>query len=177
MPFLLDGYNVYHAARKLSADWHFLTVRQLAGLVAEDMRHRRDRGVIVFDGRRPRGQSDRVEPAGYVELVYCGPGQDADTLLEQWIRRHTAPRRLTVVSSDRRVRQAARRRRCRMLKADDYLASLMRNRQTPPPRPVEPPEKRHGLDQAGRQEWLELFGLSDVAFKAKDDPLGLEETG
>ena len=163
MPYLLDGYNVYHAATKLDPAWQQLTPINLCRLVAADMQHLADQGVIVFDGRPLRGQPMDVEPEGCLRLIYSGPQHDADTEIAHLIAKNSAPRRLTVVSSDRQVRKTARRRRCPTLEARDYLIALQaRAAEPPPPPPTEPPEKHTGLQNGDIDQWLQLFGLDDL---------------
>jgi len=157
--YLVDGYNVYHAARKMADQWSHITTLTLCQWIARDMQSLKDRAIVVFDGKKLRGQSLEILPAGFVEILYSGPEQDADTALEHLIQQNTAPRRLTVVSSDNRLRKAARRRRCKRLKSPEYLEELIRRQQTPPRRPTEPIQKRRGLAEGELTEWLERFGL------------------
>jgi len=159
MPLLIDGYNVYHAALKFSSEWSRLVPMGLCRLVAQDMCRLGEAAVVVFDWPEPRGQFLKVEPEGYVRIIYAGPGRDADSALEKLIKDNSAPRRLTVVSSDRQVQRAARRRRARILKADEYLEALQMRSEQPPDRPQEPIEKRRGVAEGDLTEWLELFGI------------------
>ena len=159
MPYLVDGYNVYHAARKMADQWSHITTLTLCQWIAQDMQRLNDRAIVVFDGNKLRGQSWEVLPADFVEIRHSGPEQDADSALEDLIQQNTAPRRLTVVSSDNRLRKAARRRRCKLLKAPEYLEELVRRQQTPPRRCTEPIQKRRGLAEGELPEWLERFGL------------------
>ncbi len=161
MPFLFDGYNVYHAACKLGEQWVSIVPIALCGLIAEDMQRLRDHGVIVFDGRIPRGRPERVDPEGYVRIVYSGVSSDADSEIEYLIKKNTAPRRLVVVSSDRRIRQAARRRRARSLSAVEYLMEMINRANRPVRRSKEPPEKRSGLIEGDVDMWLNIFGIDD----------------
>ena len=159
MPYLFDGYNLYHAAGKVCSDWAHITPLNLCVLLAQDMQRLKDSAVVVFDGRPLRGQSLKVEPLGFVRLLYSGPGRDADTLIAELIQANTAPRRLSVVSSDHQVRRAARRRRARTLSSPEYLEALLKRQQQPPPPPREPAEKRHGVPEGELDDWLELFGI------------------
>ena len=159
MPFLFDGYNVYHAAIKLSEEWSGITPGTLCKLITEDMQRLGDFATVVFDGTPGPGRSDEVEPRGYVKILYSGGGKDADTLLEKLIKKNTAPRRLFVVSSDNRLCRAARRRRSISLKSIEYLLSMLQRIEAPAPKPREPREKRTGVPQGELNQWLELFGI------------------
>ena len=91
MPFLIDGYNLYHSARKLLPAGPTIAPRTMCRLIAQDMHRLRDHAVIVFDGTEPRGQFERIEPPVYVRLLYSGPNREADCLIEQLIKENTAP--------------------------------------------------------------------------------------
>ena len=159
MPFLIDGYNVYHAAIKMRTEWSHILPRQLCQLVADDMQQIGDQAMVVFDGSPLRGQTVEHFNANCIKILYSGPDQDADTLIENLIKKNTAPRRLTVVSSDRVLRRAARRRRAVSLGAADYLLQLQQRDQHTPARPTEPQQKRHGLGKDELNDWIELFDL------------------
>ena len=159
MPFLFDAYNVYHAACRMSQEWAHLMPLDLFGLIARDMRRLQDAAIAVFDGAPPRDTARKVDPDGYVKVIYSGPNTDADAVLEKMIRKNSAPKLLTVVSSDNQVRRAARRRRATRLSASDYLAAMQRRMKQPDARPAEPVEKRKGLSEGELNEWLELFGI------------------
>ena len=53
---------------------------------------------------------------------------DADSLIEELIDQNTAPRRLTVVSSDHRLQRAAQRRRAKPMDCDAWYAGVIRRR-------------------------------------------------
>ena len=159
MPYLFDGYNVYHAAGHICHQWSHVTPDTLCRHIAEDMQKLDEHGVVVFDGSRPADSSMDVEPRGYLRIVYAGGGNSADDLIEKMISDNTHPKRLVVVSSDRRIRSASRRRRAESLAADDYLTELLARQNQAPPGPSEPEEKQQGLGDGQTDDWLELFGL------------------
>ena len=159
MPFLFDGYNVYHGAVKLCEEWSRITPITLCKFIAEDMARIPDIATVVFDGRQPRGRKSKVEPLGFVKILYSGQNKEADVMLEKLIAKNTAPRRLIVVSSDRQLRRAARRRRAVSLSSVDYLLELIKRREQPPPIQKEPKEKHRGVPEGQLDKWLELFGI------------------
>jgi hypothetical protein len=172
MPYLFDGYNLYHTLTKVSAELSQKTPQFMVELITCDMHQLRDTATVIFDGKAQRGQHWTDDQAGLVQVLYSGPQSDADTQLEVKIQDNTAPRRLVVVSSDRRVRRAARRRRAKSVTSPDYLASLFQRLNRPPPAPREPREKRTGVPDGQLGQWLELFGL-DPNEPDSDDPTGL----
>jgi len=169
MPFLIDGYNLYHTACKWSEEWASLTPPQLCLWIAEDMQRQNEQATIVFDGTRPRAAGVACENLPRIKIHYSGPKSDADTLVETLIGENTAPRRLIVVSSDRKIRAAARRRKAVSLSSRDYLLELFKRQDKPAPPPKEPQEKRKGISKEQRNQWLDLFGYTPK--DDEDDPL------
>ena len=162
MPFLIDGYNLYHVMCKFDPEFSRITPATMCRYIAQDMLRLRDRAVVVFDGRARPGFSTRQGPDRPLRIIFSGPDSDADTYLERLIQESSAPRRLLVVSSDLRLRKAARRRRAQSLRAHEYLQALLKRRSRPRRSAGEPPAKRRGLAAGQADEWLKLFGLPPV---------------
>jgi predicted RNA-binding protein with PIN domain len=122
--------------------------------------------IVVFDSREaPWGLPRTVLHRG-LSVQYASKYPDADCLIEELIMRESAPRQLTVVSSDHRLQRAARRRRARAVDSDVWYAEVLRSRrernepspeQIPvrPPVPLLPEDVEYWLDQFGGAEQLE----------------------
>ncbi len=168
MPYLIDGYNLYHAAKKFHADWRDLTVLQLCLMINEHMKRIKDRAEIIFDGYSPAGRAEVIEERRFIDLIYGG-ATDADTLIEQYIRDNTAPRRLTVISSDRRIRTAAKRRKALALTSLEYLETMLKRLLSQRKRIPDPKEKRQGVPDGELNNWLDLFGIEPTDEEPGDD--------
>ena len=158
MPLLIDAYNVLHAHKPAS-----LAGLELGGLCRLLGREpwRRQRARVVCDGAPgPLGLTD--SPHHEVGLLYAGHSRSADDLIVELIDADTAPRRLTVVSSDHEIRRAARRRRARVWTSEQFLhhlaASLAGQTYRGPDKP-----SLDQLDPAQTAKWLKAFGLEDEA--------------
>lgn len=126
---IIDGYNLLHAAGLGRASYgpgdlgrkrHELLVRIAAGLPATE----RARCTVVFDsGEAPPDQPRRFKH-GEITVIFAEPGQEADDLIETLIKQHSAPRQLTVVSSDHRLQTAVQRRRGAAVDSDQFLTRL-----------------------------------------------------
>ena len=120
--------------------------------------------TVVADGR-PKPLRAAVSPDPAVELVFAGSHRSADDLIIQMIRQHSAPRRLTVVSSDREIRAAARKRRARDLSSEDFIHKLTRyaDRGLAGPRLPPRPGRPHvdPLPPELVQRWKRAFGFGD----------------
>jgi predicted RNA-binding protein with PIN domain len=156
MPLLIDCYNVLHAEKPASLAG--LGEASLCGLL---MRSQWARGgvTVVCDGR-PKPHSPSPDAVGAVTLIFSGAGRSADDVIIELIEKNTSPRRLTVVSSDRVIRKAARRRRARDVSSEEFLKQLARAAQSggggtaSPGKPAVGPLPDEQVDR-----WLDWFGI------------------
>ena len=112
---------------------------------------------MIFDGAGPQDKSG-FDNVGNLEILFAGLGADADTVIEDKISASTAPKRLTVVSNDRRLRKAAHMRRCISLKSEAFWNNVQKqlNRKRPA---REPAQKRQGLSESETDQWLDFLGF------------------
>lgn len=155
MSFLIDGNNLMYAVGSVGPDVDREGLCELLWHLAD----RGERVRVVFDGAPRDGLGRESFPAD-VEVVFAFP-RIADDVICDLIAADSAPRRLTVVSTDREIRQAARRRRCMDCRSEEFVPFLLHLRDTPAKGPAEPREKRHGLSPEQTQAWLEEFRLTD----------------
>ena len=154
MPYLIDGNNLLHAlAERGGPIGQMALCRRLEALAAAE-----GPVWVVFDGPPPAGPAAGELDALAVRAQWSGR-READEILLRHIAASTAPRRLVVVSTDGQIRRAARRRRCKVVRSEDFARQLLRP--APPPAPAEPHEKRHGPDPDQAAAWLREFGLAD----------------
>lgn len=149
MPVLVDTYNVLHVTGVLDPEHAGPDVSDLARLIAGS-RFGDDAVVLVCDGVRRDTVGDLP---GSVSVRYSGGGITADDVIIAEIKASTAPRRLTIVSSDNEIRREARRRGCRSIKSETFLQQLQSDagpaaRPGPAP-PARPPEGSIPADVAG----------------------------
>jgi predicted RNA-binding protein with PIN domain len=163
MRYLIDGYNLLHAMGLLRtagpAGPHGLEKARL-GLLGH-VRGGHGAGApavtVVFDARGAPPGADAEDDYQGVHVRYALHGE-ADDLIEELVRHDSAPRRLTVVSDDHRVQEAARRRHCVVLGCMDYLDHLERLRRVPPTPSADGPAKPDGVSAAEVERWLAEFG-------------------
>jgi len=157
MPFLIDGYNLLRSVQKYDA-YADLTDVQLCRYLADFLKKVRDRGTIVFDGIGPPDKRELMGIRG-LEIRFSGEKSDADTYIEWKIQENTAPRRLAVVSSDRRLRDAARRRQAKSVPVDVFWPEMCKVLDSSPKIAPEPREKQKGIADGQVDAWLEYFDL------------------
>ncbi len=158
MPYLIDGYNLLRAVQKIE-EFAALTDVQMCRAVSDYLNAVRDHGHVVFDGVGP---PDKAAFGGIpgVEVYFSGPSREADDLIEDKIADNSAPKSLVVVSSDRRIRTAAAKRKAIDVPADLFWQALLARLEKQANRPApEPTEKRHGVTDREADLWLDIFDL------------------
>lgn len=175
MPVVIDGNNLLHAARDADA-LKLLTGRSmLCDTVGRWAVVRRERVHIVFDGRAPHAALAKQIGNAAIEVSYSGAGRTADAVVTYLIDTDSAPRRLTVVSSDRAIIRAAKRRRARWMRSEDFWRLLKRDLAQPAPDGTEPEEKEAGLSPEATEEWLADFGFDGPTSSRPECPPGADE--
>jgi uncharacterized protein len=170
MRWLIDGYNVMHAGGRLGpklgregfrrARRRFLD--ELAAALGPDFARQT---TVVFDANAPPGDFPLVAHYCGLEVLFALGDENADARIEQLIDEHSNPKTLTVVSSDRRIRQAAARRRARSLTADEFWVLIddfkerKARKSQDEARPKSPAcDQERQATPAESAFWLETFG-------------------
>ena len=175
MRTLIDGYNLMFAIglmdRKFGPDG-FRKVRQrfLNDLAAALEPVEAHQTTVVFDANDPPpAVPSQVRHKG-LTIIFAVDDEDADSRLEFLIARHSAPKGLTVVSSDHRVRDAAKRRKAKVVSADEFWDRIRAPKRPKLPKPPPTPEergRREGPSQAESAYWMAAFGALEDAPETK----------
>jgi predicted RNA-binding protein with PIN domain len=181
MKYLIDGYNLLHALGILHGrvgPTGLLKARLgLLGLLSSGYRDEASQVTVIFDASHaPPGASEAEEHHG-IQVRFAVHEEQADDLIESLIEHHSAPRQLVVVSDDRRIREAAQRRRSTAWSCFEFLESLKKRRTRRSVAAASPENKRGALTQAEREFWLKEFaGLADSPeLKVLSDPTEWQE--
>jgi len=167
MPLLIDCYNVLHAEKPASLAG--LEEASLCGLLSRSPWAKG--GVTVVCDGRPKPHSPDADSVGAVTLIFSGAGRSADDVMIELIEKDSAPRRLTVVSSDRAIQKVAGRRKTRSWSSEEFLKRLGRV--------VERGGAVGGAGEKGKPQagpmpedqvdrWLDLFGIDPA--QGPDNP-------
>jgi len=133
MALLIDGYNLLHASGifgKARGASGFQASREalLQFLSASIEPAERRQTTVVFDASQAPPGLSRTVSHDDMTVRYASGYPDADTLIEELIAVHAAPRSLLVVSSDHRIQRAAQRRKARFVDSDRWCGELWRQR-------------------------------------------------
>ena len=155
--FFIDGHNLLHSINKADEGSGSISDVQLCHIIGSYLKLTGQSGEIIFDGIGPPDKSG-FDGISNLEVFFSGLGTDTDTVIEDKIIANSAPRRLKIVSSDRRLRKAARARKATSVKSEDFWNN-MQKQLSRKKTAKEPAAKRRGLSESETRQWLEIFGL------------------
>ncbi|HUG71210.1 MAG TPA: NYN domain-containing protein [Pirellulaceae bacterium] len=172
MTILIDGYNLLHVTGLAGPEISRSEIKSgalerarmallnfLATSLDDD---ERQLTTVAFDSSNAPPGLPREEQHRGITVKYATDHESADELLEELIRVSSAPRRLTVVSSDHRVQRAARRRKARAVDSDVWYAEMRaKRREKTAPATTASPKPAGPLSAEEVAAWLNEFG--DVA--------------
>jgi len=157
---IIDGNNLLWALHQALGEREITNEMELCRALSQYFSQTGEAGQVVFDGSGPADKSP-FDTFGHLEVFFSGFHHDSDSVIEEKIKVNTSPRRLTVVSSDRRLRKAASARKAQTVKSEEFWEQVRRELGRRKPRGKEPDEKREGLTEGETDKWLEVFGLEE----------------
>ena len=166
MRTLIDGYNLMHARGLMQGKFAPDAFRKARHRFLADLAAAMDpvedhQTTVVFDASKPPHDRPARQKLKGIEIVFAVGDENADERIEKLIAAHSAPKSLTVVSSDLRIRQAAERRRAKVILSDDFLSNLANRRRrpetAPPPLSAEEQARDRGLSTAEAAFWMAEF--------------------
>jgi len=171
---LIDGYNLLFTAgfegRSRGRGWlERARQRLVKHLEARLPAMEHERTLVVFDVSVDvvkacerelediRGMAASVSSG--IQVAFAFEFEEADDMLESLIRKHSTPKKLTVVSSDNRIRKCAMARRATSIGSDEFLTRLERP-QTNAEMIADEDQQRAEVKLTDREveEWLREFG-------------------
>lgn len=125
--YVVDGYNLLHALKKLPDGLpdDFARARaRLCELLSHLGRRETQSVRVFFDGTHGElSHGDLSHPK--VKITFCGPGTgSADRAVQEFVENHREPNKLRVVSSDIEVVQACKLNGARIISSQEMAAKL-----------------------------------------------------
>lgn len=166
MRTIVDGYNVIFNRGWLNETGHSMALEQSRDRLIRELADRipatdRARVTIVFDAKTHPIKNVAAESLdrGF-RILFAAEHDEADSLIEDLIRRHSNPKLLKIVSDDRRLKTAAKRRKAKWIGVEMWLEQLEKN--PPCVIPDLPPVDKSSLEQLDH-DWIAEFGLDDAS--------------
>ena len=165
MPYLIDGYNLLFAYLGAPPSRNLPRAlergrRRLLELMRFGHEGELADVTVVFDAAHAPGDVPAEVDYHGIHVTFAVHDERADDLIEKMIRHASAPRQLTVVSDDRHIQQAARRRHCIVRGCAHYLEALEHRKLGAKPHTAEEPQgvrKPHTVSTEEAQNWLAEF--------------------
>jgi len=156
MPVIIDGHNLLWSIQN-PEEGISVTDAGLCKLLDRYFGITGDKAEIIFDGIGPPDKTE-FNSVRNIEITFSGRNTDCDTIIEHRIRDCSALKLLTIVSSDRRLRDAAESRKAISLKCEDFWAEVQK-KLSKQKKSKEPSGKRTGVTDSETELWLKAFGL------------------
>ena len=154
---LIDGYNLLWTVTQTGKTTGLPDDVELCQILGRYLKQIGQSGEIIFDGIGPPDKTG-FDNITNLEVFFSGRNSDADTVIEDKIKANSAPKSLTVVSSDRRLRDAAHSRKAASVKSQVFWNDVQKEL-SKKEKLDEPTQKQQGLTEGETQQWLKLFGL------------------
>jgi predicted RNA-binding protein with PIN domain len=158
---LIDGNNLLFAARAAEESNLLIGRSMLCDRLGMWARRRHETVHVVFDGPAPAPALASQIAHPDIHVSYSGGGVSADAVVVDILENHSAARLFVVVTTDREIARAAKRRRAKPVRSEVFWAALKKDLACALPLPSEPPEKEVGLDPGAAREWLQEFGFDE----------------
>jgi predicted RNA-binding protein with PIN domain len=157
--YLIDGYNLLHAlglaAKKSGRAGWFRARTIMLDWLADHINLTLHSVQIVFDAQNAH---QPIGDATYRQMrLITRSGQTADDVIEELLRLDHDIDHLTVVSSDRRLRDAAYQWGAQRLTSQEFIDELMKHSPSPHQKAKEE-EKPTDTSERENEEWLKVFG-------------------
>ena len=156
MSVIIDGYNLLRWVQK-DEEYEYMEEVVLCAVLSEYLKRTRTYGQIVFDGLGPPDKSG-LGGLPNLEVYFSGMDTDADTIIAEKIIANTAPKHLTIISTDREVRAAAASRKAVSVRSDIFWEIVVEQLERKLPI-REPKEKQSGISDMETDQWLDLFEM------------------
>lgn len=163
MALLIDGYNLLHVTGLIGSTFEASRAALLNFLAAALDTAERSRTTIVFDAAEaPPGLPSEYTVAG-IQVYYARGYESADALLEELIAAHHTPKKLTVVSSDRRVQRAAKKRKALAVESHAWYHQAADRLQGRRKGKVDLPDVKPDVPLTPGEVavWMRVFGVSE----------------
>jgi predicted RNA-binding protein with PIN domain len=131
---------------------------QLCRIINDYIYRTKKKGCVVFDGIGPKIK-DAFNNLFNLEIIFSGTSHEADDIIEKLILQSTGAKDLIVVSSDRRIKKAAEKRKATAVDCVDFWTEVIKQLERKKKKVAEPQAKFIGISEAETEYWLREFGF------------------
>jgi len=176
MALIIDGYNLLNVAGIFAPGAGPSTLERarnaLLNFLADNVAPAEaPRTTVVFDAKNAPPGLPRTAKYRGLTVRFAARGREADDLIEELIQADSAPRQLTVVSSDHRLQRAARRRKAVAIDSDVWFKQIVAEARGREDACIDPTDvmtqEQPSADEV--DAWLQRFGDIDVSSLERTD--------
>ena len=162
MALIIDGYNLAFARRQPASEYDPHECEEARAWVIDMLTRYKAltgrRVVLIFDGGRKGAHMPRFQHMNGLTLIFSELDIEADDEIRAFIANDPNPKNLRLVTSDRAVRQFARRYGVTLVESNDFIEEMEQLLNTgEDPHDDEPMSKYHP-DQEDVDAWIDAFG-------------------
>jgi predicted RNA-binding protein with PIN domain len=162
MQYIFDGHNLVFAVRGSGEQFAALSVEAathfLCHVLEQYLIIKKSRGILFYDGMGPADKRF-FQNFSRLDVEFAGDFYEADDYIEAEIEANSAPKRLVVVSSDRKIRDKAKRRRATSIPSMDFWLDVLKEVDKPRRKVKEPAAKQKGITSSEVSYWMRMFKL------------------
>lgn len=176
MPTIIDGYNLIFSCglegkKRTPQSLEKARARLISTVSASIAASERTQTTIVFDAKRLPTKETKADSIVHdIRILYAVDYDEADTLIEELIAKHSTPKKLTVVSSDHRLQTAATRRKATAIDSDVWYDRLLEHAESDGAKAPPPSDKDAAIQSLESTDWAAEFGSIDPSGQTDQAP-------
>ena len=160
--YLIDGYNLGHkipeVVQLLKRKDFYAAIERIVHIVEARLNARRNRVIIVFDGKK--GLFDFPRNSFAVEIIFSRKPQEADDIIRDILRHEPSPSDWTVISSDNEILRTARDLGAKFIRSESFVGSQTSSSEK---YGLKETRQKYDPENVDVNYWLRLFGSDDDA--------------
>jgi len=171
---LIDGYNLMHQTPTMQSGsgsiWLHQQRLRLIQVLADAIEvSQRSTMMIVFDAHTDRSPNTTDFVLMEIRVRFAHEHNEADDLIEDIIEQHPAPKSLLVVSSDRRIKLAAKYRQAQAVDSREWFEGIALRQSTLTETCLRPPKddpeaiKNGIISQYDVETWSQYLEMEKIA--------------
>jgi predicted RNA-binding protein with PIN domain len=124
MLYVVDGFNLIYKFPELEAFMYEDRLKEaMNGLLGKLSRFQKEKSgnkfYVFFDGKKDKGNPVYQDEFDGMKIYYSHD-LTADHIIKAFIRQHPSPGNLTIVSSDKKIKEYAKSHKCQIATSEEF---------------------------------------------------------
>ena len=166
---ILDGYNVIKTGSDQFVKMQTLEAQRqhLIKILKSSLSSKYDKIIVVFDGQAPDTTAE-TDLSGGITVIYSKRGREADEIIQKLIRKESGQNQVNIISSDRKIINAARDHTITVKNSQYFWQSMVRKHHGNRKTTEGPAESDRQLSDKEVTEWMKIFKKSFQILKKEN---------